>query len=149
MSDVVYSWKVDGLYKVDADKVGSEIESLGDMFSLKNVVDKAKHKGSSMHGLFEWDNEVAGGKYREIQAGRIVRCLVVTKTENNAVPEKTKIRTFVSTNNRDNTYQSIKVVVNDKTEYDKLLDKAMQELKAFKDKYSCLVELHEIMRLIG
>lgn len=149
MSNVVYSWKVNGLYKANAENVGKEIEVLGEQFSLKDVVSKAKEKGSCMHTLFEWDNKVAGEKYREIQAGKIVRCLVITRPEPKENPEKTNIRTFVSTNNRDNTYQSIKVVVNDKTEYNKLLDKAMQELKAFKEKYSCLAELHEIIALIG
>jgi ADP-dependent phosphofructokinase/glucokinase len=45
-------------------------------------------------------------------------------------------------------YKPIKVIMQDKTEYEKLLERAWAELRAFKSKYAMLTELEEIFSLI-
>ena len=45
-------------------------------------------------------------------------------------------------------YKQTIVMVKDEDEYKKLLDQAYLELHAFKQKYSCLSELAEILALI-
>ncbi len=142
------AWKIDGLYKADACKVAEELESLGDTYSLSDVVDMARNENSEMHDCFEWDDSIAGNKYREIQAAKIIRLLVITKEDDDKKEEKTNIRFFVSTGNNDNTYTPTRLIVRNQTAYEELLERAYAELRAFKAKYSNLKELDEILALI-
>lgn len=141
------AWKIESLYKADATKVASELESLGSEYTLSDVVEKARDSHSEMHSCFEWDDTVAGQKYRECQAGQMIRQLVIVRDNKNE-QEKTNIRVFVSTGKRDNTYTSTKLIVKKQDEYEALLERALSELRAFKAKYSSLSELDEILSLI-
>ena len=140
------AWKVDGFYKADATKVLDELSELGDEYSLADVVEKAKDKNSEMHSIFEWDDSVAGEEYRKIQAGKMVRDLVIVR--NDETEEKTNVRYFVSTGKRDSTYTPTRLVIRNQDAYKQLLERAYAELRAFKEKYSTLSELEEILALI-
>lgn len=140
------AWKVDGFYKADASKVLDELSELGDEYSLSDVVEKAKDENSEMHSIFEWDDSVAGEEYRKIQAGRMVRNLVIVR--NDETEEKTNVRYFVSTGKRDSTYTPTRLVIRNQDAYEQLLERAYAELRAFKEKYSTLSELEEILALI-
>ena len=140
------AWKVDGFYKADATKVLDELSELGDEYSLADVVEKAKDKNSEMHSIFEWDDSVAGEEYRKIQAGKMVRNLVIVR--NDETEEKTNVRYFVSTGKRDSTYTPTRLVIRNQDAYKQLLERAYAELRAFKEKYSTLSELEEILALI-
>lgn len=140
------AWKVDGFYKADASKVLNELSELGNEYSLSDVVEKAKDKNSEMHSIFEWDDSVAGEEYRKIQAGKMVRNLVIVR--NDETEERTNVRYFVSTGKRDSTYTPTRLVIRNQDAYEKLLERAYAELRAFKEKYSTLSELEEILALI-
>lgn len=140
------AWKVDGFYKADASKVLDELSELGDEYSLSDVVKKAKDKNSEMHSIFEWDDSVAGEEYRKIQAGKMVRNLVIVR--NDETEEKTNVRYFVSTGKKDSTYTPTRLVIRNQDAYEQLLERAYAELRAFKEKYSTLSELDEILALI-
>ena len=140
------AWKVDGFYKADASKELDELSELGDEYSLSDVVEKAKDKNSEMHSIFEWDDSVAGEEYRKIQAGKMVRNLVIVR--NDETEEKTNVRYFVSTGKRDSTYTPTRLVIRNQDAYEELLERAYAELRAFKEKYSTLSELDEILALI-
>ena len=49
---------------------------------------------------------------------------------------------------KDSGYKQTIVMVKDEDEYSKLLEQAYRELHSFKQKYSCLSELAEIIALI-
>lgn len=140
------AWKVDGFYKANASKVLDELSELGDEYSLSDVVKKAKDENSEMHSIFEWDDSIAGEEYRKIQAGKMVRNLVIVR--NDETEEKTNVRYFVSTGKRDSTYTPTRLVIRNQDAYEQLLERAYAELRAFKEKYSTLSELEEILALI-
>lgn len=144
---VTAAWKIQGFYKADPEKVASELEALGAEYTLSDVVEKAKDSQSEMHGCFEWNDTIAGQKYRESQAASMIRQLVIVK-DSDGEPKKTNIRFFVSTGKRDNTYTPTKRIIRKQDEYEALLERAMAELRAFKQKYSSLSELDEILSLI-
>ena len=140
------AWKIEGFYNADASKVLDELSELGDEYSLSDVVEKAKDENSEMHSIFEWDDSVAGEEYRKIQAGKMVRNLVIVR--NDETEEKTNVRYFVSTGKRDSTYTPTRLVIRNQDAYEELLKRALAELRAFKEKYSTLSELEEILALI-
>lgn len=140
------AWKIEGFYNADASKVLDELSELGDEYSLSDVVEKAKDENSEMHSIFEWDDSVAGEEYRKIQAGKMVRNLVIVR--NDETEEKTNVRYIVSTGKRDGTYTYTRLIVRNQDAYEELLKRALAELRAFKEKYSTLSELEEILALI-
>jgi len=78
--EIIYGWKLDGIIKVDAQKVGKELESLGGNLTASKVLDFAKKKKKSeLHKHFEWDDAVAGEKYRLQQAREVIRFLTIVK----------------------------------------------------------------------
>lgn len=145
------AWKIDGVFKADANKVEGELNSLRDALGRNctpsDIVERARDENSEMHNCFEWDDSVAGEKYRETQARHIIRLLVSTK-ENNGKVEKTNIRVFVSSGKNDSAYVPTRLVVRNQDEYEALLSRAYAELRAFKKKYATLSELEEILALI-
>ena len=138
------AWKVDGLYNADPNEVRGELDTLGDEFTLQDVVDLARDENTSLHRCFEWDDTIAAEKYRVQQAGTVVRMLVYVDEKKE---EKTSVRIFYKTDER-KVYAPTRLIVQDKDEYQKLLDRAMNELRMFKEKYKMLKELDYILELI-
>lgn len=137
------TWKIDGLFKANPNTVAEELTSI--KCTPENIVDYAQQEDTELHKCFEWDNSIAGHKYRCIQAQKVVRNLVLVKEE---TKEKTPVRMFYNTGDKTGEYKPIKMILQKEDEYQSLLKQAMEELRAFKKKYSCLSELEEIMELI-
>lgn len=59
------------------------------------VVDEARSEDAPLHSRFEWDDTVAGEKYRLVQAARLIRVVRIEYTTPNS-DEKKFIRAFHS-----------------------------------------------------
>jgi len=134
-------WKVQGLFKADAQKCYEEIGT--DKVTPEKVLEKAMNEDSELHKCFEWNDTEAANKYRLIQARQIIQMIVV-KQEDSKKPE---VRVFQITTER-NTYQPTVLFLQQKDEYQALLERALRELKAFKVRYSTLSELENIFKEI-
>ena len=142
---MVYQWNR-FKYSVDANEVGAEIEAIeaenGEVTN-KSVVDRARDKKNVMHGLFEWNDKIAGEKYREHQAGQIIHSLMIV-TE-----EKEPTRAFMNIEIGAAPCQTGRFVCIDKALSNpdtrgNVLANAMNELRAFRKKYETLTELSEL-----
>lgn len=143
---IVATWRPGfGLFHADAQKVADEIMSIGDEVSAAQILEKARDAGTELHKCFDWDDTSAAEKYRLYQARQVVHHLVVKTVSDEH--EKPSVRLFHKAENTSG-YKPITVVVRDQTEYEKLLERAMAELRAFKEKYHSLSELEEILALI-
>jgi hypothetical protein len=74
---MVYDWKPGARVNADAEKVGKELESIGEEVTPAMVVKKAKSKKTELHKCFEWDDEKAAQQYRITQARHILATLVI------------------------------------------------------------------------
>ena len=87
-----YSWEVGAIgsltSNMDANKVGAELEKLGEDITASGVVALARKKSSAMHDYFEWDDSIAGEKYRESQARTLIKMLKVSYVKNGAYRKK-------------------------------------------------------------
>ena len=137
-----YSWNTGFNYSVDANDVGKEFEKLGDNLTPETVVNVARDKNNVMHSMFEWDNEIAGEKYRKHQAALMICNLKVEIIKDDKSTKK--IRAFV-TSARNTNYQPIEKVISDTDRYQLLLDKAYRELNAIKLRYETLSEIQELL----
>ena len=133
-------WKVNGIFKADAQKVCEEIGDTS--ITAEEVLNRARNVDSELHKCFEWDDSIAGEKYRLQQAQNILRMLVFYPT----VESKQPVRVFSYTT--ETKYKpTVQMVVNI-DEYQELLKRAKQELQAFRNKYKTLSELQDIFNLI-
>lgn len=144
-----YTWKIDYFSNkgADANKVGAEIETLGDNFTTTEMIAKARNESSSMHTLFEWNDDIAAEKFRENQARNIL-CNLVFKVDEVKKEDAAPVRVFVSNGEHKKEYVPIKTVVKVEDKYQELLNQAYADLRAFKLKYSSLRELDYILELI-
>ena len=139
-------WKMSGVFKADAEKVSAEIESIGSEATPAEIVEKAKDESTELHKCFEWDDSIAAQRWRLQQARQIV-CFLVYEEEKKEEEEQAPIRFFVKASHNKG-YQPVKLVVRDKDEYKAMLDRAVRELKAFKEKYQRLSELEAVFDAI-
>lgn len=134
-------WRIDGIYKADAQKVADEIGN--ERISPAEVLEKARDVNSELHKCFEWNDSIAAEKYRLQQARGILINLVYKEKESNAEP----VRTFQITSQR-NVYQPTVSFLVQEDEYQNLLKRAKSELESFKKRYHTLSELQEVFEAI-
>lgn len=139
-----YSWAVQGIYKITAEQANEEISKLSEV-TPHNIVELAKDENSPLHNEFEWNDTVAGEKYREDQARKMLLAIIVKEEKVNKKLVET--RAYISAIKR-YTYKPIDVVVKDIDEYEHMLNMAMRELQSFMKKYSSLKELEPIFEVI-
>ncbi len=139
------TWKIKGLYKADAEAVYSEITALGDSFSPEQIVEAARDEKSELHKCFTWDDTKAADNWRKHQARILVTQLVVrTETTDK---EPVAVRVIVTTSTR-NEYKPVVKLIEVEQDYADLLARAINELKAFQQKYKTVTELREIFEAI-
>lgn len=142
---MVYEWKSGWSYPVNPQVAGEMCEELekNGQLTAKNLVNVNRPEDAPLHSLFEWDDEKAGEKYREIQARGIIRSIVVKK-ENVKEP----VRQFLNITREDNRYHSIDVLMSAQDTRIATLKMALAELVAFKRKYSNFSEFAGVFTAI-
>lgn len=140
MTDLV-KWRVDNLFKADANKCYAEILEL-ERITPEKVLERAKDENSELHKCFEWNNDVAAEKYRTIQAGNVVRMLYIEPKGEDTPPVRVLSRTS------DTVYQPTRIFLTNTTEYENLLKRALSELESFRKKYETLSELEQLFEQI-
>lgn len=134
-------WKVDGIFKADANECYREISSL-EQITPKAILDFARDENSELHKCFEWDNDLAAEKYRTIQAGNVIRMLYVEPKSEDAPPARVLSRTS------NTVYQPTRTFLKNQNEYEDLLKRALSELESFRLKYKTLSELEQVFEQI-
>ena len=131
-------------HKGDAEKCYRECQTLSEI-TPENVLDLARDENTELHKCFEFDDTIAGEKYRLIQARDIIRHFVI-KYKNDGGEEQ-KIRTFQITT-ATNHYEPTRVIMKNPNEYAALLSRAKEELRNIKRRYKTLAELEEVFEAI-
>ena len=118
-------------------------DALDDLFEKNDgvvvpatVVRAAKPKRSPIHNCFEWDNNVAAHKYREVQAGYLLRSIVVVHEQDDEDVEPMLIRAFVSVESEEGRYYTTinRAFSNDEI-YDNVEHQAYEDYMALYHKY--------------
>lgn len=135
------TWRIKGIFNADAQKVADEI---GDnKFNYREILEKARDKDTELHKCFEWNDGIAAEKYRLEQAKKIVTMLVFTPQTKQEQP----LRVYQITQEK-NVYQPTRMFLENKSEYNALLNRALKELESFQRRYRSLSELEDIMEQI-
>ena len=143
MGDVLVSWRIPK-YKATAEDAYKEISALSEI-TPQNVVDLARNEDSKIHNDFEWDNDIAGEKYRLSQAREMIRLLVFEQPKETG---REPVRVLqIST--QKTVYKPVQMILQKQDEYQALLKRAKAELEAFVTRYKNLVELESIFEEIA
>jgi len=146
-----YTWS-NIWFKQDANKIGRELEQINDISELTNkeVLEYAEnHKDSELAKCFEWNNEIAGRKFRLQQASNILCSISIVIDDSKEPVEKTRV--YVSTRKKDDekrTFKKLVDVLDDDEEYKALVEKAKNELNTCQDKYRNIVRLQDLKDII-
>ena len=142
-----YCWNNVG-FDADANKVGEELRIIEEREELtrEKVVEYAKDEKSELHKCFEWDDKIAGEKFRLVQATNVLTSISIVYEEE---PKRTT-RLFVNIKNDDEKreYKNIVSVLENDREYQQLLDKAERDFISYKTKYNDLVKLNDLKNII-
>lgn len=138
---MIYKWKAPAIVKTDAQTAGEMCEELSRTVGLtpKNLLDANRADDAPLHDEFEWNDSTAAENWREEQAARIIRFLVVEPE-----PEKECVRAFVSVVTEIHSYMPLNVVVSRPDLRAQMLERAFSELQAFQKKYANLQELEPV-----
>lgn len=113
------------------------------------VVDEAREESSPLHHRFEWNDSVAGEKYRIIQAQQIIRSVRIDFTS--ASGEKNSLREFHAARESGvperQGYLPVGEIVQDDLAFKILLRDLERDIAELKRKYGHLQEFAEIIRL--
>lgn len=137
-------WRVPNLFKGDPDKVKQEIDMLGDAVKPADLVLFASNPDTELHKCFEWDDTEAARKYRLHQASEVMRSLVVEVVSEKKEASYVRVR-YVTKSGEG--YKPTELIMKDKDEYEKLLERAKAEFRAFHKKYKSLQEFQDIFEV--
>ena len=132
-------------------RYGSRLNELAQSKGLvraTDIVEDAADDQSPLHDFFEWDDTVAAGKWREDQAYYLLRNIAVV-TEQPDGQEK-EIRLMYNIVDTDNTrgYVNIVRILDEQELRQQIIDKALRELRSWRDKYKTYKELVPILEAI-
>lgn len=139
-------WKINGFFDADPTMVAEEISELGDNITAESMVEMARNPSTELHKCFEWNDTKAAEKYRKIQAGTVVRMLVIDGREL-GLNEHTSFQPIrlIQKAADGEPYHPITMILQHPDEYQELLNRALRELTEFQNKYSALNELAALM----
>ena len=104
----------------DAEKCYQEIIGIGEVATPEQILEFAKNPCTELHKCFEWDDSVAAYRYR-LQQARTVVCHLIVMPQT----EKAETQCFRLLQKTDEGYKPTKIIYQNKTEYEKLLERAM------------------------
>jgi hypothetical protein len=145
-----YVWTGGAHIKADAQSVGEELTRLqrenGERLTPRIVVDAARPEDSPLHDAYEWDNLLAAERFREQQAGHILRCVRVVKQEGDQpVLQRAFVNVVETINDEErNGYVPMARVLSDAELYHQVIERAAKDLRGWENRYEQFAELASI-----
>ena len=146
-----YKFKV-GYFPVKAGDCGKYFEEIQDKFGEINpeyLVDKAKDESNLLHECFEWNDTIAAGKYRVIQAKDLIRTLVKVDKIGDEEKETRAVVSVAFSEGEQRKYYMSTVVMQNECARKNLLRDAYNDCRIFAEKYSTLTELESVLKAIN
>lgn len=131
--------------------VGKHIELLrkkqkGEL-TAQDVLDDARNPNSPLHSFFEWDDGEAAEQYRLQQARGLIRSVVAIYTFDDKPAVKT--RAYVHVPERETPhYREASHAMSQSRTRAMVLQRALEELKAWKRRYKDLSEFADLVEVI-
>jgi len=119
----------------------------------QDVLEEGESARSPLHSYFEWDNKIAGEKYRLSQASHLLRSIEI---EIKISDKNRRTRAYLNvkiscpdTDRMEGVYVNLKKALTEPEYRKQVLQNAVKEIDLWKQKYSVYNELSEIFEAIG
>ena len=151
---MVYQYRVKGLHKTPAQVAGEiceKLEQSEDGLTPRTLLDASRDVNAPLQDEFEWNDSEAAERYREQQAGAIIRNLYVITAEHSTT-ENTRAFVNVHHEPKQGNFHNIRVVMDNEAMREKLFASAKRDMQSFIAKYKTLEVLSGViaeMRLIS
>tara|TARA_R110002020_G_scaffold334121_1_gene549507 strand:+ start:95 stop:565 length:471 start_codon:yes stop_codon:yes gene_type:complete len=126
-------------------------EQTGEL-TAKGVVERARNPKSALHSKFEWDDSIAGEKYREAQAYRLINRYKIRVVRTGSItPIPMKAFLMPESGSGSNTPQShhpTAVVLDDEWKYNQQLVRLETRLLHIKEEIDGFIELKSVSKAI-
>lgn len=109
------------------------------------VVSAASPKEHPLHAYFEWDNKVAGPKYRLLQAEDLIRSIKVTYKDRHGASQSVRWWHPVRTDTP-SVYDPLDVISENEISMSVLLRQAERDWKLMKRRYGHLTEFWQLVK---
>jgi len=120
--------------------------------TANNLLKRASKKSSSLYNFFDWDNTSAGDKWRLHQARMFINEIKVIVEDKEMYAFENVNVNVVDKNSKDNfssrEYKPMVEIINNVNFRTQLIQRALAEVKYWKEKHSELVELSSIFSSI-
>lgn len=143
-----YQYGAQSFPTVPAQKAGEElarIEAKHGGLKPSQVVDESRPEEAVLHPVFEWNDEIAAEKYRNVQAGQIIRSVRVVSESPDGQKEKTpayvSVVRVVDEDKSHREYVSTSRAMGNEEWKRGVLAEALDQLRAFARRYKQLGEL--------
>jgi hypothetical protein len=110
------------------------------------VVEEARPTGAPLHDRFEWDDSVAGEKYRQQQAADLIRSVKITMGRDEEGPKTIREWVSVTRPDRPRSYEPLAEVVENDLSLRLVLQEMERDIAALRRKYGHLKEYVDLMR---
>jgi hypothetical protein len=152
VSPVVYQWKEGSRIPVKAQVAGEQIARLternGGHLAPSDVVDDARPEGSPLHPAFEWDNGVAGEKFREEQARQMIRSIRVVH-EHAGQEQSVLGYVHVELAETGPAYVTTARAVSEADLQEQMIADALKSLEAWRHRHQHIVALGPLLRAVA
>lgn len=121
----------------------------GGRLTPASVVNAARPKSSPLHAFFEWDDKVAGDKYRLHQASQLIRSVRMTVREGTDDEGPLRLRVWHSVDDGGGptpAYKPLDEVAADPVMRQMVLQAAARDWQALRRRYQHLSEFLELVR---
>lgn len=152
---MIYQWQEGRSHKADAQQIGELVEQvskeLGGHETAPALVDAARDPESPAHGLFEWQDSVAGEMWRIHQARRVIGSLRVEVVNQEGVttlaPAFYHVRVVEHGEVHEGYRPQLEVLANHDMR-EQALREALRYLEGFRRRYQQIVELSPVFAAV-
>lgn len=146
-----YKFKKNRRFPVKAEVAGNELERIrvnrGDL-KPDDVVQEARDPKNPLHRCFDWKDTLAAKKWRIYQARKLINSIEVFVK---VIPGKPSepVTAFVHVNKQEQGYQSTYVAMSNEEMRENLLQDALSHLEGVQKRYSHLMELVPVWKVVN
>lgn len=151
-----YDWKPGSRISADAQAAGKQLEQIakrdGDVAPTA-VVEENRPASAPLHNEFEWNDTAAATAYREDQARKIIRSIVVVHVRSDTEEELPPVRALVKVAEEPldlyeapRHYTPIAQVMNDSDLRSRYVRQAFKSLVEWRDRYQDIEEFARIFQ---
>ena len=144
-----FGWKSASTFQSNPQDIGERLTALEEEhagLTTEIIVADAKSPDSVLHGDFEWDDAVAGAKWRKNTASLILRCIVTVKDSEKEGGEPEVMRVFanVTLPGGNRVYTSTARVVADEDMYRQVVGEILKSIQDYRHKLSMFEQYRKI-----